>query len=146
MVVPGFASEIHNVCVRIQKDNAKSEHTLTHPAKDSLRWKDHILPKHRILLHYSINPSNQATGCPPLVKHARAHKDRPNWGKLVKGLRVEKLSAGLVGELEEAARKIVSYGVAEDILTGFLGRDVPALARGNEDELALVLLMTGCIG
>ena len=113
---------------------------MTHPAKYPLRGEDHILPDNRILLDLPIDPGNESRRGSGLRKHIRAHQDRPNGRKLVKRLGIEELSARLLWKLEKAARQVIPDCIAEDVLRGLLGRDVAALAGGDEDELSLCLL------
>lgn len=121
------------------------DHTLAHPAKDCLRREDHVLLNRRILLYLSVDPRHQRCRRSLLRKDAGAHEDGADRRELVKRLGVEELPAGLLGKLEEAAREVVADCVAEDVLGGFVGRDVAALARGYEDQLALVSLLTAIV-
>lgn len=124
----------------------RSEITLTHPAKNSLRRKDHILSNHSILFHFSVDSGNKSSRCSLFRKNIRAYKDWPDRGEFVKGLRVEKLATGLLRELEEATRKVISNCVAEDILGGFLRCHVAAFARSDEDKFALVSVSDSWFG
>lgn len=47
--------------------------------------------------------------------------------------------------MEETTGKVISNGIAEDIVGGFLGCDIAALARGDKDELALVFVNDGYV-
>lgn len=111
--------------------------TLTHPAENSFRRKNHILFNHSILLYLSVDSCNKSSRCSLFGENIRAYKDWPDRGEFVKSLRVEKLPAGLLRELEEAARKVISNCVAEYILGSCLGCHVAAFARSDEDEFAL---------
>jgi hypothetical protein len=141
--VPGFESKIWE---RVQRGNDESRRTLTHPAENFIWEKNHIFLNHRILLHFSIDPGNETCRCCLLGKNSWAHEDRPDRSKLVQVHGVEKPSTGLFGELEEAAREVITNCIAEDILGGFLRCDIAALARGDEDELTLVLLTMAGLG
>lgn len=123
-----------------------TERTLAHPAENSLRWEDHIFLNHRILLYFSIDSGDKASEQPLFEKSPGARKDGPDWGKLVKSLRVEELSTRLLWQLEEAARQVITNCVAEDKFRCFLRSDVSAIARGDEYEFALVLSMTAALG
>ena len=114
MVVPG--SEVRDMLTGTgvpkikgeESGRSDSERTLAHPAQHPLRREDHILPNDGILLYDPVDPRHERGGCSLLLKDARAYEDGPDRRELVKRLCVEELATGLLGELEEAARKVIA--------------------------------------
>lgn len=96
------------------KNNRYFRLTLTHPAQYLLRSIDHVILDGGVLLYFSIDACYQSRGCFPITKGIRARKSWPYGSKLVEGLCVEELATGLLGELKEAARKVVADSISKD--------------------------------
>jgi hypothetical protein len=116
--------------------------TLTHPAEDSCGLENHVISNDAILLGLSVDPSDQTSALLRRVEAFRAHKHRSNGGKLIKGLGIEKLASGLLGNLKKSTGDIISDRVPEDAGCGFFGGNIADLAGSDKDQFTLNCVST----
>ena len=116
--------------------------TLTHPAEDSCGLENHVISNDGILLGISVDPSDQASALLRLIEAFRTHKHRSDGSKLIKGLGIEELASGLLGDLKESTGDIISDRVSKDAGRGFFGGNIADLAGSDKDQFTLNCVST----
>lgn len=116
-----------------KKKTSKCRLTLTHPAEDSCGLENHIISNNGILLDLSVDPSDQTSAIFRHTEALRTHKHWSNGGKLIKGLGIEELTSGLLGNLKKSTGDIISDRVPKDAGCGFFGGNIADLAGRDKD-------------